>query len=776
MIGSVAAPLSLLLYAAVALGWAIVARWLGRPLSVRLFFAFLLLPVLFLLPAFVTTRTIFPVDHALSFPPWSALPHTTPSNPNLNDVATEMGPWSKAVRLAWKEGSLPWRNRWNACGSPLAANGQSAAFSPLTILMGLLPLVATFNFSVAVKLFTALAGTWLWLTELGVRSRASVFGAVLFTFSFTMAPWLLFPLSSVFALWPWALFAIERLRDARWRGRATAALVAILSLQVLAGHPESLVLGGLFIGIWLVTRAGLGDLEPPRTVLTRTAIAALLAAGLTAFLLLPQLAAIGDSNRAVTASEFSKLIGGRLAPHGPALPLGIVTTLLPRALGDAIDSPMLPVAPASFPEMALGHFGLVGWASAFLVFRRGGKRSKRELALLVPLGIGFATAILLWPVFDLLYVLPGVKLMLPQRFLTWVSIAGAAVAAFEVDRLARDAEEGRAVGSSFAVVSGAVLLVSAAFLEKLRPLHAAAGAIAEQRRALIGAAIFLAAAAFLAVVLSLRSARAAIGVLPLLLAILAAGELFWQGRRLYRMGPRDDFYPPTPLVEFLRRQPGPFRVVGEGAAVYPSTNVFAGVEDIRVHDPVERRDYVEWLDNACGYDPRAYFKHLGNLDCPAFDFLNVKYFVAGPGRGAPGQRWRLVYSANDGTVFENGSVLPRVFSQQADAVRVTGYRETTNTASFTADVALERAVVVASLLSDGGWTARDERSEPLEVKRANGPFLAVALPRGKRTVKLKYTPPGLRAGGAISAFSAVIALAAAIRARGKRRTAAGAGP
>jgi uncharacterized membrane protein YfhO len=107
---------------------------------------------------------------------------------------------------------------------------------------------------------------------------------------------------------------------------------------------------------------------------------------------------------------------------------------------------------------------------------------------------------------------------------------------------------------------------------------------------------------------------------------------------------------------------------------------------------------------------------------------------------------------------------------------VTGYRETTNTASFTADVALERAVVVASLLSDGGWTARDERSEPLEVKRANGPFLAVALPRGKRTVKLKYTPPGLRAGGAISAFSAVIALAAAIRARGKRRTAAGAGP
>jgi hypothetical protein len=125
--------LSLVLYAAVAAGWAAVAWWLGRPLPARFFLVFLLLPVLFLLPAFVTTRTIFPVDHAMSLPPWSALPHRAPANPNLNDNATEIAPWAKAVRLAWKEGAIPWRNRWNACGSPLAANGQSAAFSPLTI-------------------------------------------------------------------------------------------------------------------------------------------------------------------------------------------------------------------------------------------------------------------------------------------------------------------------------------------------------------------------------------------------------------------------------------------------------------------------------------------------------------------------------------------------------------------------------------------------------------------------------------------------------------------
>jgi hypothetical protein len=767
MIESVSALLSLLLYAAVAAAWTLFARWLGRPLPRRLILVFFLLPVLFVLPGFVTTRTIFPVDHAMSLPPWNALPHEAPANPNLNDVATEMGPWAKAVRLAWKEGSLPWRNRWNAGGSPLAANGQSAAFSPLTILMGLLPLVATFNFLVAVKLFTALAGTWLWISELGVRSRAALFGAVLFAFSFTVVPWLLFPHSAVIALWPWALFAIERLRDPAGRGRATAALTAIIAVQILAGHPESFVLGALFTAIWLLARLFLGSLESARTVLTRTVFAVLLAAGLTAFILLPQLLAIRDSNRAVLARDFRRALPVRLAPHGPAWPYGVFTTILPRSLGDAMATPMLSLAGGSFPEMTHGHIGLVGWAAALLVFRRGSKRPRHESALFVPLVLGLATGILLWPVFDLFYLLPGVQLMMPPRFFTWAALAASAIAAFEADRLVRDVEDGRASGAALLFSGGALLLLAGAILARLRPFHEAVGAVAAQRRAAVGAAIFLVAAVVLSIALSRPGTRTAIGALPLLLALFATGELFWQGRRLYRLGPASGFYPPTPLVRFLGDQPKPFRVLGEGPVIYPSTNVFAGVEDVRIHDPVERRDYVEWLDRACGYDPTAYFKHLVNVDCAALDFLNVKYVVAGPGRKAPGARWRLVYSGDDGTVFENTAVLPRVFPAQKGSARITGYRETTNAASFRAEVAAGGAVLFSSLVHDGGWTARDEKNAPLTVSRSNGPFLAVRVPRGTHDVRLQYVPPGARAGAAVSLAS--LAVAAALVLLGRRR-------
>jgi hypothetical protein len=738
--------LSLPLYAAVSGAAAGFSAWLGRRFPVRICFAFLLLPVLFLFPAFGGNRTNFPVDHATSLPPWNSHAHSPPANPNLNDVATEMAPWAKAVRIAWKEGSIPWRNQWNACGSPLAANGQSAPFSPLTFLMGALPLAEAFDFAAAVKLFLALAGTWLWLSELGIRPRAAALGAVLFAFSFTIVPWLFFPHTSVIALWPWALFAIERLRDPEMRSRATAALAGVFAFELLAGHPESVVLGVLFAVVWLVGRLMTRDFAEPRPVLARVAFAGLVATGLAAFLLVPELFAIRDSNRAITALEFSRRLPVRLAPHGPAWPLGVLTSLLPRSLGDAITSPMLPLAAGSFPEMALAHFGVVGWAAALLLFRRGSRRSRPELALLLPLTLGFATAILFWPVFDLFFSLPGVKLMLPLRFFTWVALAGSALAAFEVDRFARDLEDDRANGTALFLSAAVTLaLVTAAYV-RLRPLWLAADSLRPQQRAVAGAGVFLVAVAGAGLAFRTSRARRLAAVLPLLLAVLAVGELFWQGRRLYRAGSVGGFYPTTPLVDFLRRQPGPFRVLGEDAALYPSSNVFAGVQDVRIHDPVERREYIEWLDRACGYDPSAYFKHVRDLNCPALDFLNVKYLITGPRRASPGPKWLTAYAGEDGTVFENRDALPRVLAPAKGAVRVSRYRETTNTISFQADVRDDRAVLVASLVQDGGWTARDERNTVLPVSRANGPFLAVTVPAGEHLIRLRYSPPGLRAG------------------------------
>jgi hypothetical protein len=283
-----------------------------------------------------------------------------------------------------------------------------------------------------------------------------------------------------------------------------------------------------------------------------------------------------------------------------------------------------------------------------------------------------------------------------------------------------------------------------------------------------------------------------------LLAAVGTAELFCQGATLYRWGAARDLFPPTPLVKFLQSQDRPFRVVGEDAALFPNTNVFAGVDSIQTHDAMERRDYMTFLDASAGYDPKPYFKHVRDLDASVLDFLNVRFLVTANPAREESDRWKLAYSGPDGRVFENRRVLPRVFAPRqirfegrdsspetgmpsdwsdVAAVRghpevsgsrvvlaqnlpieVTGYRESANQVAFRAHSSgpIEQPILVTSLVQDGGWSASDESGKTLTTLRANGIFLALAVGPGTHEVRLHYRPPGLAAGAAVSLGSAAI--------------------
>ncbi len=205
--------------------------------------------------------------------------------------------------MAYKEGSLPLRDRWNGCGTPLAANVQSAAFSPFTFLGLVLPLARAATLTGALKLALSLAGMWLWLRELRLSNGAALFGAVSFSFSMIMIPWLFFPHTAVICFWPWALFAVELLRDRNASARALLLLFLVFAVWPLCGHIESVALGSAFIGLWLASRAALRSLPDIPRLAARILAAGLLALGLDAFALVPQALAIRASNRFALASH-----------------------------------------------------------------------------------------------------------------------------------------------------------------------------------------------------------------------------------------------------------------------------------------------------------------------------------------------------------------------------------------------------------------------------------------------------------------------------------------
>ena len=772
-----ASPIALLLFFALFCGAVVLAaRWVGRPLPVPETAAFFLATLVFLFPGFFAGKTIVPVDHAMLLAPWSHVGAGPRYNANLNDGATQMAPWMKAVRMAWKEGSLPLRDRWNGSGMVLAANGQSAAFSPFTFLMFPFALASAFTIHVGVKIFLALSGTFLWLRELEVSRGAAAFGAVLFALSFSMSPWLLWPHSTVLSIAPWAFFAIELFRSDATRRRAFVLLVAVFAVWPLCGHPESAVVAALFAFLWLAGRFALGDLPDAARLAGRVGIAAAIAIGLSAFMTVPEAIAIGASNRVRYAEAFRRALPTSLVPHGPWWAGGFLTVLFPRAYGDAIDSPMIAGPAGAFPEITLGYIGVVGAAAALLVLRPGSPRRKTSLALLLPVLVGLCAATGTWPAYDVALRLPVFRLMFVLRYFTLVALGGAALAAFEADRLARDSRAGGLRALAPLLPAAGIALLGWRTFRRFEPLHAAAGGLASQRNAL---AVTLAACAAVGAIAVLAALRPRVAPLvPLLFAGAAAAELLFQGTRLFRFDDPGRLFPETPLVRFLRSMPGPFRVAGTGSVLFPNTNVFAGVEDIRTHDPVEREDYVDFLDRAVGYPPSDYFKVIHDWSAPELDLLNVRYVAGDPGEELPAPRWRRVYDGRDGVVYENADALPRVFAASrippearhaADGFETSGYRERTNEISFASRVPAGSVPAVVSVVQDGGWTAEDESGRALATSRAAGVLLGLDLPNGYHEIRLRYRPPGFEAGSAVSAATALGVAAAAAFTAGRQR-------
>ena len=770
--------LLIVLYGLVCAGVRIVARTLARPIPARALVVCAVLAPLCFVEAFLADRTILPADHRQSIPPWAVPGAAAPRNPNLDDAITQFAPWESAARAAWRDGELPLRDRWNGSSTPLAANATSAAFSPLHLLASALPLARAYTLIAAANVLLAAAGMWLWARELGVSPEASLVAAPAWALSLAMTPWLLFPQTGVLSLWPWLLFLAERARETVFATRCAAALTVLFAVMVLAGHPESLALGCVFCTGWLLLRAALGRDRRCLTALVRVAACGAVAALLVAWLLLPTLAALAASNRlaGLSALPWARFLS--LAPHAPAWPAGPLQLLFPFTYGDGVASPMLLGSPSAFSEIASGYSGLAAAVLALLVVRPGPR--KRESAVLLLLAAtGVLVAIGQWPFLEAASRIPLIRFMVPLRFLTWAALAVPVLAALELDRYVRDAAAGGRPWRGLAAAGLGVAAAAAATFAFFRGAHVQAGGLAFQLRALAAAcavALGLAAAGLL-----LRRRTASLCAAA---AALVAVELLVDARHLYRAAPSAGLFPETPLVAFLRSRTGVFRTAGAGPALFPNTNVFARTQDVRTHDPLERREYLEFLDESCGYPPDEYFRMLRRLDCAALDFLNARYLVAPAGSSAPSPKWTAVYAAPDGTVFENGAVLPRAFAprrvrfaRQVSAraaarnpdwsdeavltaedqrepaenarVRVDGYDESVNRVTMTTS-SPAAGVLVASLVQDGGWSARDEAGRRLRTWRANGPFLAVEAPAGEHQIRLRYAPPGSAAGLAVA--------------------------
>jgi hypothetical protein len=649
-----------------------LARRGGNPLPKQIAALFYALVLIFLFKAMTGPYVSIATDVPRLIAPWSAsgppLTKYTVLNMETQDVPMQLVPWAHQVREAWKSGHAPLWNALAGCGYPLLANAQSAAFSPLRILALPLPLGYAMTAEAAMKMLVALTFTFLYCRR-RYEALPSSIAAIAYGFGPFVVAWLHFAQSTAACFLPAVLYQIDLIVERRTYGRfvTTAALGAVV---VFCGHPETAI-HILFFAIGYVLWTSIVEKR-------REFLPALIGAGIISILLaLPMIVPFAENVRNSTRFEAQKAWSAEM-PFSDARSLALLVQ--PRLYGTRPGNPWGPAT----AEAVTGFAGILGMAAfiaiAFDAIARRRFGDIEAFFVLAAIGV-FALIASVKPAVAALHAVIGLAANARLRFLfAWIL---AVLIAAALERLLR----GRAAAFAIGLGSAAVLI---ALIVAKTPFPSDAARHDGLVSVIPSAMVLLIAA--LALVPRFRSAA------TLLLVVAVIAEMWPLTIGWNSPFPMATFYPRTPLIDAVLRyhRPGFDRVAGIGGVLFPNTNAMFGIEDARVHDPMEPARYVHYIDNAISHD---YYKKWLDQSTPLLDRLNVRWLMTEPGHElADTGRYVLRYAGADGRLYENLHVLPRFFAADAE-VRIVAAGED----GYTLDVSATRPAVVMSSVGASRW-------------------------------------------------------------------------
>lgn len=678
-----------------------------------------------------------PAATLAALPPWQGTGDPAEGNPLLRDVTFQIHPWLLFLRHELRAGRLPFWNPHQFSGSPFWGNGQAAPLFPLHLLFALLPVGLGAVLLPWLRLMIAGCGVWLLARELGLSRHGALLAALVFPLSGMLVSFLLFPMGNALALVPWVLWAVERIAV----GRGGGLLLAFAGgLQLLGGHPETVVHTALLAGLYLLVRGA----ARPAAAWARFLGGWLAAAALAAVQILPLALVLPETSRWQRLAE-----AGAEPPFALLLqqPLRLV---LPQLYGHPAEGTWWGPFNYSATAVYAGALALP-LAAAGLA---GCRRDRRWMAIAAVLAFSFVAAYH-WPgVRDLLGALPVVGRAAHHRLIFGIELSLALLAGAGLDRWL----EGR--GRSLLAGAAAVVLSLGAAWALYLDEWEIRGLTEAQVRWTIGA---LAAALVLAAALRLpRPWRERLR--PLLPAVAVCDLLLAHGGILGAL-PAERLYPETGAIRFLRGQEG--RVAGVGQALRPNAAMVYGLYDPRGDDPVKLERYEKIYATFAPGDP-VYYEPIHHWRAPWLDRLGVRWVVAEPGGAAPPDpSWRLAWDGPDARVFERPGALPLVrWDAGREGVRVLRREPGLWEVAWTAP---EEGTLIVAETWDRGWRA-EAAGRPVEVRPVDGALIGLRLGPGEGRLALRYQPPGWVAGAAVSALALAGLLAFGVA--GWRRAAA----
>lgn len=658
---------------------------------------------------------------------WGFVAGVPVKNGLISDVFSEIYIWKDLAIESFKIGQFPLWNPFSYSGYPLLANFSSGVLYPLNLLM----LWGSSGWSLMVILQVVGAGLGMyWFLTLKKHSRlASLGGAIAFAFSSSMMIRLEWNSAGHVMMWLAGIMAIIETYFENNR-KVIILLPPAIFLMVTAGHFQTMLYSFALIGVYGIYKLLQG--KDPRHFL-ELGIATILGVALSSIQLLPTISMMKESVRFVEDAASQGNYG--------LLPLGnIVSMVAPDFYGNPATGNywgFLNYSETIFYPGTLGVIALI-WAS---VNSKVLRRSSRLFYFIAITSIVFAFDN---PISRLIYDLkvPVLSTGYASRISVVLMFATSALIADWLGRLTKMKLK-EAIFPPLLIL--AVIIVGFCFSEYGRHVFLIdeslmadwLGRMNVIRRNLIWPSLLVAGT--ITMLLLRKYDWIKIFIITLLVA-----DLFRFGWKYNPFVKKEWVYPDTKVTDFLKSQPGLFRVEAQKGPILPaSTWTMYGLYSASGYDPLANKDYVyEYSRQLNNSDLVTRYSILENYDSVNLGKFNVKYLLVikdYPGSYSKDlKKWKSVLETEKVIVYENPYVLNRADWVGNGEGTVIVEKYSPNEVKLNYSSSVEGEVVLRDSW-DKGWKAR-VNGNPVQINKFENLFRVIKVPSGEGIIEMKYDP------------------------------------
>lgn len=688
----------------------------------------------------------------------------------ITDPVRQQIPWRKLVVDSWKNGKRPAWNPYTFMGVPLNANIQAASFYPFNILFLFLDFPLAWSLLIILQPFLGGIFMYVYLRSLRLSQMASGIGMISWIFCGFAISWLTWGTIVHTALWlPLMLLCIDELT--RLRKKAVHYFVWSLGLAcgiimtVLAGHIQVALYTLSLILIYFVYRVS--KLHVKKVSIGWFIGAVLLSGICTIVQWGPMAQFVAESGR-VDALNTWKNAGWFLPWYH------LVQFVVPDFFGN--PSTLNYWGEWNYGEF-IGYIGIIPLIFASSVFGMKGLPRFFTIILGIALVMMVSNSVSRIPY---IFHMPIVGSLQPTRLMVLVDFSLAVLSAFGFDYFVKKSTKYVYVSVLLygifimalwmLVLGGKIFIPSKEVLDHL---------LVAKRNLILPTVLFVGFLVWFFVYTLVRKVRIRIlGYLVLLVIIIV--DIYRFGWKYTPFTDTSYFFPETRVIQFLRSQPKPFRIMSlDDRILPPNVSGYFGIESIEGYDPIAPKNYETFLlaneygkitsDIHSGFN-RIYT--IRNIDSNLFPYFNVKYLLSLADIDRP--FLKEVLREGNTRVYEYTNVIPRVYiadriqrvdsdMAELDAVvsnpsgrvgvfngfmsvlnmpllggeTVEIYEYSSDTIKIKARVINERFLVILNRY-DPHWTVTIDKDIRPSLIRANYLFMGVVVPSGTHDIILSY--------------------------------------